>query len=181
MVTGQPALFGITGADATSRQDLLAALLRGASARAIGVSALIEADADFDIDLPGKDSFEHRRAGAREVVMASSRRWAKMHERAAPWPKPAPEADRAATDLRLRQALAAMGPADLVLVEGFEAAGHPRLRIDEGLAVWEPPDTTDGKTRFGLDDIEGILGMILDSQGIDPNGGVAIGRGPAGS
>ncbi len=34
----------------------------------------------FDIDKPGKDSHVHREAGASEVLVASSRRWALIHE-----------------------------------------------------------------------------------------------------
>ena len=168
-MAGQPALFGIAGADAATRHDLLYALVRAAAARTVGVSALIETEAGYDIDLPGKDSFEHRRAGAREVVMASARRWAKMHERAASQTPPAqPTAEDGGTaEARLRRAVAAMGPADLILVEGFEAAGHPRLRIHGPRVVSDYRGSAGGEeTSFALDDIEGMLGLIARTCGI---------------
>jgi molybdopterin-guanine dinucleotide biosynthesis adapter protein len=85
--------------------------------RGFKVATIKHAHHDFDIDKPGKDSWLHREAGASEVVVASSRRWALVHELR-------DEPDPSLTDL-----LAKLGDADLVIVEGFRHHAHPKLEI----------------------------------------------------
>jgi molybdopterin-guanine dinucleotide biosynthesis adapter protein len=81
------------------------------------VSTIKHAHHEFDIDRPGKDSWHHRQAGAHEVLISSSRRWALMHElRGAP----EPTLDELATRL---------SPVDLLLVEGFRHDPHPKIEV----------------------------------------------------
>jgi molybdopterin-guanine dinucleotide biosynthesis protein B len=75
------------------------------------------ADHAFEIDRPGKDSFEHRRAGASEVLIASSERWALVHEL------------RQAPESPLSALLKHLSPVDLVIVEGFKASAHPKIEV----------------------------------------------------
>ena len=84
------------------------------------VSTIKHAHHDFDVDQPGKDSYEHRNAGATEVMVSSAKRWALMHEHRAQ-----PEAD-------LDDLLRRMSPVDLVLVEGFKRDRHDKLEIVRG-------------------------------------------------
>jgi molybdopterin-guanine dinucleotide biosynthesis protein MobB len=68
-------------------------------ARDLRVSVIKHAHHDFDVDMPGKDSWTHRQSGATEVLVSSSPRWALMHELRLPsilktylqTPKPQPE------------------------------------------------------------------------------------------
>lgn len=75
---------------------------------------------DFDIDTPGKDSYELRQAGADQVLVASGHRWALMKEEAQPdnYPDLASLVQR----LDLRQA-------DLILAEGFKEASHAKIEV----------------------------------------------------
>ena len=113
-------LFGFAGHSGSGKTTLLVKLIPLLTARGLRVSTIKQANAGFDIDKPGKDSFEHRTAGAREVLVASARRWALMHEY-----RDQPEYD-------MDQLLARMEPVDLVLVEGFRRWSHPRVE------VWRP-------------------------------------------
>lgn len=126
-------VFGITGRSGSGKTTLIVALLPWLQERGLRVSAIKQANPKFDIDTPGKDSYRHREAGAREVMVVSSRRWALMHERAADEPElPAMEA-----------LLARMTPVDLVLVEGFRDWPHPRLEVFRpalGKAPFYPDD-----------------------------------------
>ncbi|MGQ0675797.1 MAG: molybdopterin-guanine dinucleotide biosynthesis protein B, partial [Rhodospirillales bacterium] len=71
----------------------------------------------FDVDQPGKDSYEHRRAGATEVMIGSARRWALLHElRGAAEPGPG-------------ELIAHMTPVDLLIIEGFKAHAHDKLEV----------------------------------------------------
>ncbi|MBK18732.1 MAG: molybdopterin-guanine dinucleotide biosynthesis protein B [Rhodospirillaceae bacterium] len=109
--------FGFAGWSGSGKTRLIVRLLPELTGRGYSVSTIKHAHHNFDIDKPGKDSFEHRQAGAAEVMIASEKRWALMHEH-----RGAPEPDATAL-------LAEMTPVDLVLVEGFKAHAHPKLEV----------------------------------------------------
>jgi len=50
--------------------------------KTLKVATLKHAHHAFQVDLPGKDSYEHRQAGASEVIVSSANRWVQMHENA---------------------------------------------------------------------------------------------------
>ena len=110
-------IFGLAGWSGSGKTTLLTALIPQFVARGLVVSTVKHAHHEFDIDRPGKDSWRHREAGAREVMVASSRRWALMHElHCAPEPP-------------LEELTAQMSPCDLLLVEGFKFHPHPKLEV----------------------------------------------------
>ncbi len=110
-------VIGLAGWSGAGKTTLIVRLIPELQRRGYSVSTLKHAHHDFDVDQPGKDSFEHRAAGAREVLVASSARLALMRElRGAPEP---PLADL----LRL------LAPVDLVLVEGFKRDALAKIEI----------------------------------------------------
>ncbi|HEX3538670.1 MAG TPA: molybdopterin-guanine dinucleotide biosynthesis protein B [Stellaceae bacterium] len=110
-------IFGLAGWSGSGKTTLLTAIIPHFVARGLVVSTIKHAHHEFDVDRPGKDSWHHRQAGAHEVMVASSRRWALMHElRGAPEPS-------------LDELVASMNPADLLLVEGFKFHPHPKLEV----------------------------------------------------
>ena len=110
-------IFGLAGWSGSGKTTLLTKLIPELIGRGITVSTLKHAHHEFDIDKPGKDSWLHRQAGAMEVMVASSRRFALMHElREEPEPS-------------LDQLAARMAPVDLLLVEGFKTHAHPKLEV----------------------------------------------------
>lgn len=86
------------------------------------MSTITRAREDFDIARPGKDSYLHRQAGAVEVMVASRRRWALMHELGE------------AQEPSLEELIAHMVPADLLLVEGFKRTRIPNWKSTEPLS-----------------------------------------------
>jgi molybdopterin-guanine dinucleotide biosynthesis protein MobB len=92
----------------------LLAELRG---RGLSVSTIKHAHHGFDLDRPGKDSFRHRDAGAKEVMLVSDARWALMHEIGDDAQPP------------LEDLIGRMRPVDLVLIEGFHTHRHPALEV----------------------------------------------------
>lgn len=125
-------LFGLAGRKRSGKTELLSGLLPVLIARSLRVSVVVEAHSDYDVDKPGKDSFRHRAAGAAEVMLASSHRWALMHERR-----------KAEDPLQLSDILARMMPVDLVLAEGFRHEPHPKLELHRA---------ADGQPLLALDD-----------------------------
>ncbi len=83
--------------------------------RGITVSTIKHAHHNVDVDQPGKDSFRHRQAGATQVLLASANRWALMQEL------------RGGAEPPLSDLLSQMAPVDLVLIEGYKHAEHPKI------------------------------------------------------
>ena len=108
-------VWGVTGWKNTGKTGLTERLVAHFTGQGLTVSTIKHAHHDADIDRPGTDSFRHRAAGAREVILSSPRRWALMHE-AAGAPEPS-----------LADHLARLAPVDLVLVEGHKAAPHAKI------------------------------------------------------
>lgn len=121
-----PAVLGIVGWSGSGKTTLILKLLPLLVARGLRVATIKHAHHHFDVDVPGKDSYEHRRAGAFEVLVSSSRRWAHMHEAVD---------GREAT---LAELLARISPCDLVLVEGFKSGTHRKLEVHRP-ALGKPP------------------------------------------
>ena len=109
--------FGLAGWSGSGKTVLMGRLLPELTGRGLKVSTVKHAHHDFDVDQPGKDSLQHRQAGATEVLVASDRRWALMHEL------------RGAPELGLVDLVRHMSPVDLLLVEGFKRHPMPKLEI----------------------------------------------------
>lgn len=112
-----PAIIGVTGWSGSGKTALIVRLIPELAARGYRVATVKHAHHAFDIDTPGKDSFEHRAAGATEVIVSSGKRWAIMHENRN-------EAEPALEDL-----LAKLSPVDVVLVEGFKNEAHTKIEV----------------------------------------------------
>ena len=119
-------IIGITGWSGAGKTSLLVNLIPALTARGLKVSTLKHAHHAFDIDFPGKDSHQHRVAGASEVLISSGRRFALVHEL------------RDEAEWSLPQLLAKLTPSDLVLVEGFKREAHPKIEVFR-LANGKPP------------------------------------------
>ena len=110
-------VIGLAGWSGAGKTTLMARLLPELGARGVSVSTIKHAHHRFDVDTPGKDSWVHRRAGARQVLVSSENRWALMTElRGAPEPG-------------LLALLGQLSPVDLVLVEGFKRDRHPKIEV----------------------------------------------------
>jgi molybdopterin-guanine dinucleotide biosynthesis protein B len=110
-------VLGLVGWSGCGKTLLLTRLIPELVGRGLKVATLKHAHHSFDTDVPGKDSYEHRRAGASEVIVSSPRRWAQVHEVGN---------DAEAT---LAQLLKRVSPCDLVLVEGYKTRHHPKMEV----------------------------------------------------
>ena len=164
-------VYGIVGRKNSGKTHLVVRLVEAACARGLRVATVKHAHHAFDIDHEGKDSFRHRQAGAREVIVASSQRWALLHE------------NRGEPEATLDELLARLSPCDLVLVEGFKAGRHPRLEVfrrgcvepplvltDPALEALvtdlEPLEAPAGRPLLDIDDTAAVLAFILARTGL---------------
>ena len=114
----EPRILGIAGWSGSGKTYLVRQLIPELRQRGWRVATIKHAHHNFDLDTPGKDSYEHRHAGAQEVLVSSARRWALMHEHEAE------DAEPSLWDL-----LPKLAPVDIVLVEGFKRERHPKLEV----------------------------------------------------
>lgn len=157
-------VIGLAGWSGAGKTTLLTRLIPELAGRGLCVSTIKHAHHAFDVDKPGKDSWMHREAGAREVLIASANRFALMHEL------------RGAPEWTLGQLLAKLSPCDLVIVEGFKRCGHPKVEVHRAangkpllwpedrdiIGVATDCDAGDGAPpRVHLDDVAGVADMMV--------------------
>jgi len=110
-------VIGLAGWSGAGKTTLLSRVIPHLLKEGLRVSVIKHAHHAFDVDVPGKDSWIHREAGATEVLVSSSRRWALMHEL------------RGADEPRLAELLAKMSSVDLVIIEGFKREPHRKIEV----------------------------------------------------
>lgn len=156
-------VIGLAGWSGAGKTTLLTRLIPHFSALGLRVSVIKHAHHQFDVDVPGKDSWRHREAGAAEVLVASANRWALMHEL------------RGAAEPRLPELLSKLSAVDLIVVEGFKREPHRKIevhRAGNAKPLLFPDDpgivgiATDAavETRLPtvhLDDIEAAAALLL--------------------
>ena len=103
-------VLAIAAWSGTGKTTLLKAIIPALCARGIRPGLIKHTHHNMDVDTPGKDSYELRKAGAAQTLVASSQRWALMTE------TPAEE------EIDLAYLISRMDHSklDLVLVEGFK-------------------------------------------------------------
>ena len=112
-------VLGFAAFSGTGKTTLLEKLIPLLTAQGIRIGMVKHAHHEFDIDQPGKDSYRLRKAGAQQMLIASSMRQALMTENATPRE---PRLD----DLLARLDLDTI---DLVLVEGFKHLSFPKIEL----------------------------------------------------
>ncbi len=118
--------MGLAGWSGSGKTTLITKLIPVLAGRGLRVATLKHAHHAFDTDHPGKDSYEHRKAGASEVIVSSAQRWVQIHEL------------NGEGEASLAALLKRVSPCDLVLVEGFKREKHPKLEVFRQ-AVGLPP------------------------------------------
>ena len=110
-------VIGLAGWSGAGKTTLLTRVIPELIAAGLKVSTIKHAHHAFDLDTPGKDSWRHREAGASEVLVASSKRFALLHEL------------RDEEEPKLASLLTRLSLVDLVIVEGFKFEAHPRIEV----------------------------------------------------
>ncbi len=163
-------IYGVVGWKNAGKTGLMERLVEEITGRGFTVSTIKHAHHTFDVDQPGKDSYRHRKAGAREVLLASGARWALMHELAEEAEPP------------LEMLLSKLEPVDLVLVEGYKRDTHPKVeafRSETGNSLIAPEDTSikaiaadvaieSDRVVFDLNDTAAIADFVMSEVGLMP-------------
>jgi len=112
-------VLGFAAWSGTGKTTLLVQLLPKLRGRGLRVGMIKHAHHSFEVDQPGKDSYELRKAGASPMLVVSSRRWALMVDL---------EAER---EPALRETLDRLDQSqlDVILVEGFKHEAFPKIEL----------------------------------------------------
>jgi molybdopterin-guanine dinucleotide biosynthesis adapter protein len=155
-------VIGVAGWSGAGKTTLISRVIPYLRGQGLRVSVIKHAHHEFDVDVPGKDSWVHRQSGAEEVLVSSANRWALMHElRGAPEPS-------------LPELLRKMSPVDLLIVEGFKSEPYRKIEVyreNSGKPLLFPDDpaivciATDAAIETALpmarlDDIPAVAAMM---------------------
>lgn len=160
-------VYGVIGWKNSGKTSLMERLVADITARGFSVSTVKHVHHDVDLDQPGKDTFRHRQAGAREVVLASKDRYALMVEHRGPEPD-------------LSAVLSRMAPVDLILVEGYKRDTHRKVEVWRRETGHDLIQTTDPLVRavatdeditlpvpvLNLNDTRAVADFILTETGL---------------
>lgn len=163
-------VVGVAGWKNSGKTTLVVKLVAEFSRRGYRVATVKHAHHEADIDREGTDSFRHRIAGAVEVALVTSTRWALLHEL------------RGQEEPSLSRILDQLSPADLVIVEGYKREPIPKIEVRRkdaasatALAPSDPtilavagdyPSDASGRPSFSLDDIGGIADFLASHFGL---------------
>lgn len=121
-------LLGFAAASGTGKTTLLKSLIPLLKAEGLRIGLIKHAHHAFEVDRPGKDSFELRQAGASPVMLSSSHRRALITEHPVPFEPVLNE------ELRFLD----QSGIDLLLVEGFKHEAFPKIELHRS-ALANPP------------------------------------------
>lgn len=161
-------VYGVVGWKNAGKTGLMERLVTEICGRSLSVSTIKHAHHSFDVDHPGKDSHRHRQAGATEVLLASRKRFALMHEM------------KGEAEPPLSELLAKLAPVDLILIEGYKRDTHPKVeahRAETGNPLIATGDETVravasdvpldlDRPVFDLNDTRAIADFILAEVGL---------------
>ncbi len=117
--TRRPPVIGFAGYRGSGKTTLATGVVRALTEAGVRVSAVKHAHHAFDVDQPGKDSYELRQAGAVQTLVGSRDRWALVTEVGA---AREPTLDELVDRLDFESV-------DIVLVEGFKHAEVPKIAV----------------------------------------------------
>ena len=160
--------IGIAGYSGSGKTTLIEKVIPLLVKEGFRISLIKHAHHEFDLDHPGKDSHRHRLAGASEVLITSSNRWAMMHEL------------RGVAEPTLEEQLAHFAPCDVVIVEGWKHHAMPKIEVhrklsekpllfpddDSVIAVASDESLATDLPQFDLDDADAVTKFMIKYLGL---------------
>ena len=139
-------IFGIIGLKNTGKTFISQLLIKYFIKMNLKVASIKHAHHSFEIDKPNTDSFLHRQAGSSQVIISSSKKWAKIVDL---------ESENEKT---LNELIREITPVDILIIEGFKNEDHPKFEIIK--------DNLDNSS-FLFTKLNNVVGLISDKKGKD--------------
>ena len=109
----------------------------------LNVASIKHAHHNFDIDKPGTDSFLHRQSGSQQIIISSSKRWAKITEL------------NKSKEKTLYELIDELNRPDIIIVEGFKNEKHAKIEI---ISDDSNPST------YLFPHLKNVIGIVADSK-----------------
>tara|TARA_Y100000590_G_scaffold444451_1_gene575208 strand:+ start:556 stop:1047 length:492 start_codon:yes stop_codon:yes gene_type:complete len=110
-------VIGVVGYKNSGKTFIVQKLIKYFVNKKLKVASIKHAHHNFEIDKPGTDSFLHRQSGAQEVIISSSKRWARIKEL------------KNSKEKKLSDLITQLEKTDIVIIEGFKNEKHSKLEI----------------------------------------------------
>lgn len=110
-------IFGITGWKNSGKTSLIVALVEEFVNRGLVVNTIKHASSNLQFDKEGTDSFRHQNAGATQTALVTKNKWVIQHT----------QNGKENNEIELEDMIKRLDSCDLILVEGFKTASHPKI------------------------------------------------------
>lgn len=134
-------IFGIIGWKNSGKTFFVQQIISNLKLKNLRIASIKHAHHNFDIDKPKTDSFLHRKAGSQQIIISSSKRWAKISE--------LENTDEKKLDFLIKN----LDKPDIVIVEGYKNESHPKIEI-----IKDPYD----QSTFMFNSLHNITAIISD-------------------
>ncbi len=155
-------VIGFAGRASSGKTTLIEKIVSAFTEQKVRVAVIKHVHHPFDFDVPGKDTYRHKKAGAASVILASSGQVAMVKDTPDEYP--------------LEEIISRyVNDADLIIVEGFKGAPIPKIEVYTHHSG-EPPLSASGDSlyiavvtdddigvsipKFRRDDADAIAGFI---------------------
>jgi molybdopterin-guanine dinucleotide biosynthesis adapter protein len=163
-----PMLLVVAGKSGSGKTTILEILIPALKKKGLRIGTIKHHHADFDMDIPGKDSWRHKKAGAEKTIISSPNRIGIVMD-----------VDHDHSPEELAHFLTGV---DFILVEGFKGESLPKLEIfrkeiherplcieDKNLIAMITDEDLDlNVPRFGMDEMNGLADFIISHFKIVP-------------
>ena len=136
-------VFGIVGWKNSGKTFFAQQIISTLSSLNLKVASIKHAHHDFDIDKPNTDSYLHRKAGSQQIIVSSSKRWAKITEL------------KQSKEKTLYELINELNISDIVIVEGFKNEKHSKIEIINNNS--EP-------STYLFPHLNNVIGIVSDSK-----------------
>ncbi|MBE0476357.1 MAG: molybdopterin-guanine dinucleotide biosynthesis protein B [Coriobacteriia bacterium] len=147
-------VVSVVGKSDSGKTTVMERLIGALSRRGWRVAAVKHHVHDFDIDVPGKDSWRHARAGAHVTMISAPDKFGLIR--------------RVERERTLDELAEAAGDVDLLVTEGFRRAGHTRIEVSRH-----------GRSDELICAPEELFALVTDNPGLRPAGVPVFGFGEA--
>ena len=134
-------VIGIIGWKNSGKTFFAQRIIKKLTQKCINVASIKRAHHDFDIDTPNTDSYLLRKAGSKQVIVSSSKRWVKITE-----------LDNK-KEKTLEELLKELDNAEVVIVEGFKKELHKKIEI-----------INDSSENYLFNKIENVIAIVTENK-----------------
>ena len=134
-------IVGIVGLKNSGKTFFVSEIIKNLKSKNYKIASIKHAHHDFEIDHQNTDSYIHRLSGSSQVIVSSSKRWAKISEL------------ENSKEKTLNELISELSETDIVIIEGYKSEKHPKIEIIK-----------EGTNRYLLQDINNIKAIISDKK-----------------